>query len=359
MANSNHRPAKILHITSYPPPRAGWGMRVYFLKQEMEKNGDICQVLNIGKGRFLTGRDFIPVLSGLDYVKKVIKHRLNGFTIHHHMNGDSPKGFVLALLSTTISLLTFKRPVLTFHAGPVQLYFPKFKAPLLTPVYWYLFHAAKYIVCNNEAVKKNIMSYGIRSNKIFPIPAFSRQYLRFQNVELPERMEAIFRERNPVIFCYVCFRPEFFIDSMIRAYAEFRKKYPKSFLLIVGNDIGKEPTEEQIKELGLEEDVYIAGDLDHDMFLTALTRSTLYLRTPVKDGVSSSVLESLSLNIPVVASENGSRPEGTITYENENIEDMVDKLTYVVENLEEVKKKLKKPFIKDTVIEEIELVKGA
>jgi len=39
--------------------------------------------------------------------------------------------------------------------------------------------------------------------------------------------------------------------------------------------------------------------------------------------VCSSVLEALALKTPVVASENGSRPEGVITYENQNIDDMV------------------------------------
>lgn len=332
-------------------------MRVYFLKQEMEKNGDICQVLNIGKGRFLTDRDFLPVLSGKDYVKKVIRHRLMGFTIHHHMNGDSPKGFVLALLSITISLLTFKRPMLTFHAGPVQLYFPKFKGPKLTPVYMYIFHACKYIVCNNEAVKKNIMTYGISGKKIVPIPAFSRQYLQFENVKLDEKVEAIFANNDPVIVCYACFRPEFFIDKMIHAYAEFKKRYPKSFLLMAGNDIGKEDTVELVKKLGLENTVHMTGDLDHDAFLTVLSRGALYLRTPVKDGVCSSVLEALSLGTPVVASENGSRPESVVTYENENIEDMVEKLAHVIDNHAEVVANITKPFIEDTVIKEIELLK--
>jgi len=350
---------KVLQITSYPPPRAGWGMRVYFIKQEMEKNGDICEVLNIGKGRFLTGRDFVPVLGGLDYVKKVFRYRIKGYKIHMHLNGDSPKGFVLTILAEIISMLTFRRPIITFHAGPVQLYFPKFKAPLLTPMYKFIFHSAKYIICNNEEVKKNIMSYGIKGKKIFPIPSFSPQYLEFEPKELDSKIGKVFREKYPVIVNYVYFRPEFFIEGMIKCFRQFKQKYPNAYLIIIGHEEGSEEIKELIKNLGLEDLVYFVGDVDHDTFLTLLKKATLYLRTPVKDGVCSSVLEALALEIPVVASENGSRPEGVITYENGNIEDMVEKLSFVVENDAEIRGNLKRPDIEDTVAKEVELIKRA
>jgi hypothetical protein len=53
--------------------------------------------------------------------------------------------------------------------------------------------------------------------------------------------------------------------------------------------------------------------------------------------VAASVLESLALGIPVVASENGRRPEGVITYEDADPVDMVAKLNFVRENYDRVK----------------------
>ncbi|KAA3613242.1 MAG: glycosyltransferase family 1 protein [Calditrichaeota bacterium] len=352
-------PTKILHITSYPPPRAGWGMRVYFLKQEMEKNGDVCEVLNIGKGRFITDADFVPVLGSLDYIKKVFRFRLKGFLIHHHLNGDSPKGFVLTFLSLTISLLTFRRPVITFHAGPVQLYFPKYKAPKLTLVYKYIFSVSKYIVCNNEAVKNNIMTYGVNGKKIVPIQAFSTQYMQFEEQPLTPELDEIFSNHFPAIVCYAAYRPEFFLEDMVTAFAKFHKEKPDSRLIMMGQTLGSEKIKEQMEELGFLDAVHFAGDMDHDQFLTLLSKSTFYLRTPFKDGVSSSVLESLSLNTPVVACENGSRPEGVIKYENQNIDDMVKVMLHTVDNIDDIKKNLKAPPIPDTISTEIELIKKA
>ncbi len=352
----NHKPIKVLEISSYPPPRAGWGMRIYFLKQEMEKQGHVCQVLNVGKGRFLTGRDFIPVFSGFDYVKKVFRHRLKGYLIHMHLNGDSPKGFVLTTLALFISVLTFRRPVITFHAGPVQKYFPQTKAPLLTPLYKLIFTLPRTIICNNEAVKKAIMGYGINGDKIVPIQAFSKQYLNFEKVELKPEVETFFAEHDPVIASYVFFRPEFFIEDMIHAVAKLVKKYPKFGLVIMGSEMGSEEIQALIKELGIENHVILAGDQDHDSFLTILTRSKLYLRTPFKDGIASSVLEALSLDVPVVACDNGSRPPSTVTYENRNVDDMASKVEYVLEHHDEVVKNIIHPEIKDTIQDEIKVL---
>ena len=41
---------KILQISSYPPPRAGWAVRVEFLKRQLLAEGHDCVVLNIGTG---------------------------------------------------------------------------------------------------------------------------------------------------------------------------------------------------------------------------------------------------------------------------------------------------------------------
>lgn len=347
---------KVLQISSYPPPRAGWGMRIYFLKQELEQRGHICSVLNVGKGRFLTDRDFIPVFGILDYSLKVLKHRLNGFLVHMHLNGDSPKGFILTSIALLISVLTFRRPVITFHAGPVQKYFPQSQAPQLTLLYKFIFWLPRTIICNNEAVKKNIAGYGVNPAKIETIQAFSKQYLNFIQAELPPQVEQFINTHKPFVCSYVFFRPEFFIEEMVDAVALVVKKLPAFGLIIMGSELGSEEIQKRITDQGLQDNILLAGDQDHDSFLTIMTRSKFYLRTPFKDGIASSVLEALALNIPVVACENGSRPASTITYENRNVQDMADKIISTLENYEQVLAALVRPEIKDTIVDELRVL---
>ena len=81
----------------------------------------------------------------------------------------------------------------------------------------------------------------------------------------------------------------------------------------------------------------LLANLPHDQFLTLLKRCFINLRTPACDGVSASVLESLALGIPVVASENHRRPSGVVTYEDTDAADMCAKLNNVTEHYAEVK----------------------
>ena len=86
------RSARILEVTSYPPPRAGWGIRVEFLKKRLEREGHTCVVLNTGASRRIPSPEYETVLGGADFVNKVWRFARRGFLVHAHANGDSPKG---------------------------------------------------------------------------------------------------------------------------------------------------------------------------------------------------------------------------------------------------------------------------
>jgi len=102
----------------------------------------------------------------------------------------------------------------------------------------------------------------------------------------------------------------------------------------------------------------LLGNVDHDTFLTLLTRSTIFWRTPTCDGVSASVLESLTLGVPVVASDNGRRPPGVVTYRETDAADMCGKLAGVIANLNTVKASLKQTESEDKVGEKVDWLVG-
>jgi glycosyltransferase involved in cell wall biosynthesis len=102
--------------------------------------------------------------------------------------------------------------------------------------------------------------------------------------------------------------------------------------------------------------ICLLDDLDHDAFLTMLKRSSLYLRTPITDGVASSVLESLALGVPVVGCENGTRPRGVITYPAEDSEAMAAAVEYVIANHQAVVASLESLELVDTLAQEVELL---
>lgn len=353
--------AKILQISSYPPPRAGWAVRVEFLKRQLEAEGHECVVLNIGTSRRIPSPEYETVMSGGDYVRKVWRFCSRGFLPHVHVNGATLKGLALSIIAQVISLMFGRRVVLTFHAGVEQQFFPRHKAPLLVPAYWLLFKLSRTIVCNNEAMKRLIQQYGVRAGKIHPIPAFSVQYMKEQGRVVPEAVSEFFRRYPMVLFSYVRFRPTFFIPELMRGFEKVARQRGDVGLLLCGAAGHSEEdllpwTIRQIVEAGLTERVRILDDLSHEDFLATLAQSAIYVRTPVSDGVASSVLESLSLGVPVVGAENGSRPAGVITYPATDAEALAATILDVLERREQLVATIPRPELRDTLAEEVRLL---
>jgi glycosyltransferase involved in cell wall biosynthesis len=302
-------------------------------------------------------------MSPLDFARKVWKYSRSGYTVHEHVNGESLKGFVRTLLSELLNLLTGKRCYLTFHAGVDQIFFPKEKAPALLPLYWIIFTIPKQIICNSAAVKAKIVEYGIAADKIEVIPAFTRQYLEFGHSPLPPEVESFFRRTPSVLFTYVRIRAGFNLDTLVEGFAAVANERDDVGLLLFGvtDDIDAVLLDDLRRRLAahaLTTRVLMLDELDHDGFLTVLTRSALYIRTPTTDGVSSSVLEALSLGIPVVAAENGTRPPGVVTYTGGNPADLASKIRYALDGRDELVANMPRPEIEDTLSSELRILTG-
>jgi glycosyltransferase involved in cell wall biosynthesis len=249
----------------------------------------------------------------------VIRFVRQGFTPHIHINGASEKGLVLSFVAGTVGLLFRRRPFLTFHAGVEHVLFPRSKAPLWAPVFRLLFIMPRTIICNSEEVKAKIVEYGISPGKIAPIPAFSRQYLEDMADTLPLHVESFFERYRNIVFCYIRLRPLFYPVEVVQGFAALASRGADAGLVLCGVSGHMEgdllpKVHVEIERNGIGDRVLILDDLPHPVFLAALSRSSIYLRSHLSDGVCSSVLESLSLGVPVVASENGTRPPGVQCY---------------------------------------------
>jgi glycosyltransferase involved in cell wall biosynthesis len=353
---------KLLEIGPYPPPNSGWSVRIKYLKDSFDMIGHDCKVLNLGKTRYIKSDKYIDVQNGIDYVIKLIVLRFKGYHFHVHINAQAVKGPILSLIAILISILTFKRAALTFHGGYKQLYFPKRNAG---KVYWIIylnFLLSKVIICNDEAIKQLINKYGIfiGEKKIYPIQAFSVQYFNYNKTKLSQKVEEYVNRKKNIICCYAVLRKGFFLEILI---GFLKKQGPETGIILTGirNVEDKEISDYylQLKELEKKGTILLVDNLDHNQFMTLLSKSKIYLRTYVSDGVASSVLESLALKVPVVASDNGRRPHGVIVYDAEDVYDLESKIKYVLANNDKVKHDIIVPVIRDTVKDEIDLLVDA
>jgi glycosyltransferase involved in cell wall biosynthesis len=267
----------------------------------------------------------------------------------------------LSLVALGIAAVRGRRSVLTFHAGIEQIYFPRPKYPLLLPVFWSLFGLPRWVICNSEEVKAKIVEYGVPASKVIPIPAFSIQYLEMGGGPLPPEIETFFNRFPKVIFCYIKMRPLFYPELTVESFGRLAAECPDVGLLLCGIAGNMEPgiwpaVQARLASPALKDRVLVVDDLPHELFLQALNRSSLYLRTHLSDGVCSSVMESLSLGVPVVAIENHTRPPSVITFETRDPSAIAALLAEVLSRRAEIAARLERPQMRDTLSEEAQLL---
>lgn len=327
-------PAKVLVIGNYPPPMCGWAIQTKLVTDELRRRGHVCEILKINEGRRVTDPAYVDVQGGLDYLRKVWRYTWRGYQLNVHLNGMGRTGYLLALIAVLVGRLVNRPAMLTFHGGLPQNNFPRYDNSLWHWAFYFLFRLSGPIACDDANVKTAIEGYGIRPGKVYAIATFSSQYLDFDQVGLSPEVEAFLHRHSPIIFSYLSFRPEYRLETLREGMQLFRKAQPGAGFVWVGFP-GRElqQVEESVVSWPAEErdSLLVLGNLTHDQFLTLLSRSAMFLRTPACDGVSASVLEALSIGVPVVASENGRRPSGVVTYRDTDASDMSEKLRYVME----------------------------
>lgn len=353
------KPKKIAQIGPYPPPDTGWSVRIKQLRQALEAQGHECVVLNTGATRTIKSPDYIDVQNGFDYILKLAMLGLKGYRFHIHGNAQAVKGPILCLLAHIIAWLTLKPACMTFHGGYTQLYFPRKNAGKMHLVLFLNFLLSKKIICNDEEIKNRIHAFGpwISLNKIFPIQAFSTQYLDYEQVDLPESIADYLRDKSHVVSSYIAIRNGFYLETLV----ECIKSCPDHIGFVLTGcgkleDAELEQVQGQLEQLEAKGRAICVPSLSHDEFMTLLQRSDIYLRTPDSDGISSSVLEALASGTVVVASENGRRPKSVVTYTADDAQEMKTTIDNVLAGLDDYVAALEKPQLVDTVSEEVNVL---
>jgi glycosyltransferase involved in cell wall biosynthesis len=324
---------KILQIGNWPPPLCGWAMGLVALRRELENRGWDCPVMNLNENRRVRSPEYIDVQNGRDYGRKVWGYVWRGYAVQIRVNGESKKGYLLALAAMLLARLGGRPALLTYCGGHQQTYFP---VPKNTLRYWkfaLLFRITTRIYCDSEPVKQVLLTTGIPANRVMPVPLFSAENLQFAPADLPYDVVQFFARNEKVFFLYICYRKEYMLEFVAEIIRQFRRQYPRiGFLLVGTSDKELALIRAFFEQQGLKDAVCITGAVEHDVFLTMLTHSVACIRTPMTDGVSSSVLEALALGVPVLGSDNGTRPAGVELWSKDDPESVLKLMAEAVEN---------------------------
>ncbi|MGH9699486.1 MAG: glycosyltransferase, partial [Candidatus Acidiferrales bacterium] len=316
--------------------------------------------MNLNENRRVRSPQYIDVQNGWDYLWKVLRAVKDRCAIHTRVNAESVDLYILAFLAMLFARLGRVPALLTYGGGHIQTYFPAPPRSLRHFAFSVLFRLPNRIYCNSEAVKKVILTTGIPADRVVPIPHTSGYYMNFDSTAMPDPVEKYFQEHDGVFFSYVCFRKEFVLEFLAEAIRRFRAAHPRVGFLWLGPwDCEMPKMKEFLREEKIEDAVLSMGSVPHEMFLNILSHSLAYIRTPMTDGVCSSVLEAMKLKIPVLASDNGARPEGTVLFEDGNMGSLLKWMTEAVQDREKIVARIPEIVLEDNakkMVDDIESV---
>jgi glycosyltransferase involved in cell wall biosynthesis len=330
---------RILLIGPHPPPHGGISVHVAGIHRQLTAAGVTCRVL-----------DMSLVRPGFGFGWTVLRHALQGWTLHLHTNGHNVKSWLLAL-GCGLAGQFRGGCILTLHSGMVSGY-------LLTAPRWRrklaVLACSLYtqVLCAGPETRSALLALGVDSRGTEVLPAFlsatgatdgsvcptlALKGSRFcgagasacQPVSggpevFPESgLTAWIGRHRPLFSTVLFFRPEYGFDLLVAALARLSRLYPSFGCLVMGSGEQRAEGGKRIREAGLEESILLLGDVHHDACLALMSVCDVFLRPTLADGDSISVREALALGVPVVASRVGARPAGAILFRPGDVEEML------------------------------------
>lgn len=160
------------------------------------------------------------------------------------------------------------------------------------------FHAV-----SQSAADEAVRSLGIRRDKVTVIRrGRDRRTLGFPGAERRARARAVLGigDQSPIVFTAARHEPAKRLDILVTAFARLRASTPDALLLVAGRDGGtSEQLRVQIRSLGLSSSVRLLGQRSDVADL--LCAADVFAFSSTYEGLPGAVIESLALDLPVVA----------------------------------------------------------
>ena len=205
------------------------------------------------------------------------------------------------------------------------------------------FNRCNKVICPSQYVEKHLLQGGIKTKPITVSNGIHMPPLLNQDTINKQRAEY---DIHGTAFIYVGrISQEKSLPLALKAFAEIKKKYPDTTFILLGGGPMEDDIRQLISELQLSDSVVMPGRVPHhrlieenlfrlgDVFVTASTTEN----QPV------SILEGISFGLPVIAAAARGNPElvsdsaNGLLFESDNIDELINSMTYVLENPEKRK----------------------
>jgi glycosyltransferase involved in cell wall biosynthesis len=326
---------KVTIIGPYPPLYGGISVHVKRMKLFLESIGIDVEIYNESK----LGEDTSNIKKIKNYKTFLLKVPFfKTDIIHFH----SINKYVRILLA--IYKLFGKKIVLTIHGE--SLFNQLNSSELLKKIMIFCLNRIDAIICVNPATKEQVISYGIKEEKVHVIPAYINPITKEEDfINIDKSVWDFIENSNFLISANGWIRiydgqDLYGLDMLINLITKLKNiGYNVSLLFaLIGKDEQSadeinyySKIKKQIVELGLQDNIYIY-ETKNSEFYPILTKSHLFIRPTNTDGFGVSIAEAIYYNVPAIASNVCKRPKGTILFENRNINELYERTIEVIKS---------------------------
>ena len=328
-------PVKLLLVGPYPPPHGGISVHVATAHRLLSRSGAVCEALGadgrrpgeVPDGRRAAIGGGARKLARL--VTRVRARARRGWTLHLHTNGHNWKSWLLVLAAGRAARPAPGR-IVTLHSGMVPAYLASGgrRGRLTRRLAALALRPYGRVLCVNPEIRAAVASLGIAAERLEVAPAYLPAAPAAER--LPADFESWLAGHRPVLSSALFFRPEYGFDLLVDALRELRSRHPGLGCLVLGSGEDEPAARQRLRAEGMDGWVCLTGDLSHELCLTVMARSDVFVRPTLVDGDANSVREALSLGVPVVASDVGNRPPGTVLFRCGSREELVARIDEVL-----------------------------
>lgn len=295
---------KVVQLGPYSGPHGGVQANLTAIRRYLVERGMPCTVINLTRYRSRAGDGIYYPKNALELLWLLARKRCD--VLHLHLGGMlKPRELALAAVCCSIPRC---KHVLTYHGGGYPFSEQGRRAHRGT-LRGAIFRRFDAIIAVNDAIKRLFQDFGVLPERIQVIAPHAIPPTP-QGVSLPDALQNFFSRHNPALITVGLLEPEYDLFLQLQVLPLVRRRFPNAGLAIVGEGSLHEELRQRIAEHPCSDDVLLCGDVPHAATLQAIARADILLRTTLYDGDSISVREALHFGTPVIATDNGMRPEG-------------------------------------------------
>lgn len=298
-------PLHVLQLGPVPPPEGGISRNILAIREELRAAGHRSSIIATSKST-VESNEADVYHPGSKTALIGLLRKLDYDVLHLHIGGEVTKRVLALALACTF--FGGKRTVLTLHSGGFATT-DAAKTAKPSSIAGRIFRRFSRIVTVNEGLADVFRRYGVVDERLSVVLPYSLK-APDDKVSVPADLASFCNAHSPLLLAVGGLEKEYDPLMQIEAMRALVREMPNAGLMIVGGGSMQSEVEAAIQNSGCADNIYLTGNVDHAVTLHLMKDSDIVLRTTLFDGDAISVREALFLGTPVIATDNGMRPQG-------------------------------------------------